>query len=149
MQKPKKTDPREPYTYYFADGTKFTATVENVGEKWLAILNQMKDNERRKDYNYARNNYPLSAVDFEGDIFVDENADPHRDCVCNMEQERIDAAVATLSKRQREVFELYYYDCKTQVEIADELGISQQAVSAIYERAEKKLQRIFGENVVF
>ncbi len=149
MQKPKKTDPRKPYTYYFADGTKFTATIENVGEKWLAILNEMKDEDRRKNYNYSSNNYPLSAVDFEGDILVDENADPHESYICKVEQEKIDAAVATLSKRQQEVFELYYYDKRTQTEIADELGISQQAVSAIYERAVKKLQRIFGKTVVF
>lgn len=149
MQKPKKTDPRKPYTYYFADRTKFIATIENVGEKWLAILNEMKDEDRRKNYNYRSNNYPLSAVDFEGDILVDENADPYESYVCNIEQEKIDAAVSTLSKRQQEVFELYYYDKRTQDEIADELGITQQAVSAIYERAVKKLQRIFGETVVF
>jgi RNA polymerase sigma factor (sigma-70 family) len=64
-----------------------------------------------------------------------------------MEQERIDAAVATLSKRQQEVFELRYYDKKTVEEIAAELGISHQAVSAIFERAEKNLQRIFSETV--
>ena len=143
----KKTDPKEPYTYYFADGTKSTVNIENIGEKWLAIINEMNDEERRANYNYKRHNYPLSAVDFEGDTFVDENADPFASCVCNMEQERIDAAVATPSKRQQEVFELRYYDKKGLKEIAAELGISHQAVSAIFERAEKNLQRIFGETV--
>lgn len=147
-RKMKKIDLKKPYTYYFADGTKFTATIENVGEKWLAILNLMKYDDRRANYNYNRHNYPLSAMDFEGDTFIDENADPHESYICKVEQETIDAAVSTLSKRQQEVFELYYYDKKTQVEIAAELGITQQAVAAVYERAEKNLQRIFGEPVV-
>ncbi len=34
-----------------------------------------------------------------------------------------------LTSRQRQIVELYFYVGRTQVEIADELGISQQAVS--------------------
>lgn len=142
-----KRQPTDPYTYYFADGTKSTLTVENIGEKWLAIINEMANDDDKANYNYKRHNYPLSAVDFEGDKFIDENADPFESYVCKFEQEKIDAAVATLTKRQQEVFELYYYDKKKQEEIAAELGISHQAVAAIYERAKNNLQKIFWETV--
>ena len=147
--KQKEKQKKDTYTYRFADGSESVVRAADVGQRWIDLLHAMDDAERKGNYNYNRHNYPFSAVDYEGDTFIDENADPHKKCVCNLEQEEIDAAVAKLSKRQREVFELRYYEKLTQNEIAAELGITQQAVAAIYERAEKKLQRIFGKTVVF
>lgn len=61
------------YTYYFADDTKNTITVE---EKWYDLLKEMDEAERKQKYNYERHNYPLSQVDYEGETFADYSADP-------------------------------------------------------------------------
>jgi RNA polymerase sigma factor (sigma-70 family) len=40
-----------------------------------------------------------------------------------------DSVRTGLTAKQRRIVELYFYDGRTQVEIADELGVSQQVVS--------------------
>lgn len=47
------------------------------------------------------------------------------------------SAIKKLSERDRKLIELYYYESKTQQEVAEILGVSQQAV-------QKRLDRILG-----
>ncbi len=145
----KKKEIKTTYTYHFADGTKSVISAAEVGQEWIDLLHAMDEAEHRGNYNHRRHNYPFSAVDYEGDTFENTNADPDKKCVCNIEQARIDEAVSRLTKRQQEVFGLRYYDKRTQKEIAAGLGITRQAVAAIYERTIKKLQKIFGKPVAF
>ena len=50
-------------------------------------------------------------------------------------------AVATLGERERSILALRYYDGKTQVEVADVIGISQAQVSRLEKAALKRLKK--------
>ena len=103
------------YTYYFADGTKSTIEVE---DKWYDI--------------------------YEGNAFVDDKADPFENLMREKQREQLDAAIATLTDCQRELFETYFVDGKKVTEIAEEQGVCHQAVSARIERIKRKLQKFLG-----
>ncbi len=47
-----------------------------------------------------------------------------------------------LTEKQREIYELFHIQKKTQEEIAKELGISQQAVSEFISSIKKKIKKI-------
>lgn len=126
------------YTYYFVDGTKNTIQIE---EKWYAILHEMDEQERKQKYNYERRNYPLSQVNYEGETFEDLNADPFEELIHKAEREKVNAAIATLTDNQRELFEMVFYENKKGVDIAAEQGVCHQAVSARLTRIKNKLQK--------
>ena len=63
------------------------------------------------------------------------------------ESERLRTALTQLTKRQREVIRLYYFDGLTQEEIALKLQITQQATSKVLKQAYKTIKDVFiGKN---
>ena len=76
MKNKKVKEIKPDYTYYFADGSNSVVTAQDVGQEWINILHDMDEEDRKKQYNYSRRNYPLSQVDYEGETFVDPNAVP-------------------------------------------------------------------------
>lgn len=60
---------------------------------------------------------------------------------CSNELANLHAAIAKLSKRHRLVIQLYYYEGKTQQEIADILGITQQSVCELIGRILLRLKK--------
>lgn len=135
-----KTD----YTYYFADGTKSVVTAQDVGQEWIDILHEMDEEDRKKQYNYTRRNYPLSQVDYEGETFVDPDADPFDIMIKNIERKKIDAALDKLSESQRRLFEQVYFDEEKVTEIAEKQNVCHQAISARLSRIKNKLQKFLG-----
>lgn len=132
---------KDSYTYYFADGTKSTVAAKDIGQEWLYILHEMDEEDRKKQYNYSRRNYPLSQVDYEGETFVDPNADPFDIMINNIEREKMDAAFATLSESQRTLFESIHFEGKKVADIAEEKGITIFAIYKRMDRISRKLQK--------
>lgn len=135
----KKKENYKDYTYYFADGTRSVVTVDEVGQELINMLHDMDDEDRKKQYNYSRRNYPLSQVDYEGETFVDPNADPFDIMIKNIEREKMDAAFATLSESQRTLFESVHFEGKKIAAIAEEKGIT---IFAIYKRMDRILRKL-------
>ena len=50
---------------------------------------------------------------------------------------------AVLTENQQEVYQLYYMDELTQAEIADKLGVSQQAICRVLERIQGRIARFY------
>jgi RNA polymerase sigma factor (sigma-70 family) len=59
------------------------------------------------------------------------------------ESEKLRAALAKLTNRQREIIRLYYFDGMTQENIASRLEISQQATSKALKQAYQKIKDVF------
>ncbi len=133
----KKTD----YTYYFADGTKSIVTADEVGQDWIDRLYEMDEEERKKNYNYGRHNYPLSQTDYEGETFAEPNGTPFDELMREEKREKIDAALDTLTDCQRELFDKVFIERKKGIDIAAEQGVSHQAITRRIERVKKKLQK--------
>ncbi len=126
------------YTYYFADGTKNTIQVE---EKWYDILVAMDEEERRQNYNHGRHNVPLSKMDYEGEAFADPSGSPFDALMRKEKREKLDAALATLTDCQRELFDMVFIERRKVIDIAEEQGVSQQAITDRLSRIRKKLQK--------
>lgn len=141
MKNKKVKEIKPDYTYYFADGSKSVVTAQDVGQEWINILHDMDEEDRKKQYNYSRRNYPLSQVDYEGETFVDPDADPFDIMINNIEREKMDAAFATLSESQRILFESIYFEGKKVADIAEEKGITIFAIYKRMDRISRKLQK--------
>ena len=72
----------------------------------------MDEAERKSKYNYDRHNKSASLFDYEGDAFVDDKADPFENLMREKQREQLDAAIASLTDCQRELFEAYFVDGK-------------------------------------
>ena len=130
------------YTYYFADGTRNTIEAE---DKWYDILKEMDEAERKDKYNYDRHNKSASLFDYEGDAFVDDKADPFENL---MREKQLDAAIATLTDCQRELFEMVYIERRKVIDIAEAQQVSQQAITDRLYRIKKKLQKFLADTLV-
>ncbi|MCM1532396.1 MAG: sigma-70 family RNA polymerase sigma factor [Ruminococcus flavefaciens] len=73
--------------------------------------------------------------DFETALIADEE---HAEELSNLH-----AAIAQLSDRDRQIVQLYYFESKTQQEIASILGVSQQAVQKRLDRILERLKNFF------
>ncbi len=126
------------YTYYFADGTKNTIQIE---DKWYEMLKEMDKAERLQNRKYNRHNIPLSKFDYVGDIFVEPNSNPFEKLLFAEQREKLDIALSTLTDCQRRLFERYVFEGKKVTEIAEEDGVSHQAITDRIDRIKKKLQK--------
>lgn len=133
------------YTYYFADGTRNTIEVE---DKWYDILKEMDEAERKGKYNYDRHNKSASRFDYEGDAFVDGKADPFENLMREKQREQLDAAIASLTGSQRELFEMVYIEHRKVIDIAEAQQVSQQAITDRLCRIKKKLQKFLADTLV-
>ena len=153
------------YTYYFADGTKSTIDVE---DKWYDILKEMDEAERKSKYNYDRHNKSASLFDYEGDAFVDDKADPFENLMREKQREQLDAAIASLTDSQRELFEMVTVSAncsrwsissaekslmlqkhsKSVSSVAEAQQVSQQAITDRLCRIKKKLQKFLADTLV-
>ncbi len=72
---------------------------------------------------------------------MDQIRDPKNTDERWIEELTLRDAVATLGERERNILSLRYYDGKTQVEVADAIGISQAQVSRLEKAALKRLRK--------
>lgn len=116
------------YTYYFADGTKNTIEID---DEWYNILIKMDEAECKARYNYGRWNVPLSAFTFDGEKFADSNGDIFIKLMQQIEGEKFDKALDTLTDSQRKLFETVYYEERKVIDVAAEQGVGQPAKAIV------------------
>ena len=131
--------------YYFADGKKSTKEEE---EKWYDTQKEMDEAERKGKYNDDRHNKSASLFDYEGDAFIDDKADPFENLMREKQREQLDAAIASLTYCQRELFEMVYIARRKVIAVAEAQPVSQQAITDRLGRIKKKLQKFLADTLV-
>lgn len=132
-------------TYYlYVKGQK----VEVSEEIYRAYV-QPERKQRMREYR-AKDNVSVTSVEvmsekgfeiedtsqnFEADLIDDEE---HAE-----ELSKLHTAIARLSERDKRVIQLYFFEGKTQQEIADIFGVSQQALQQLLERIFMRLKKFF------
>ena len=104
--------------------------------------------ERKSKYNYDRHNKSASLFDYEGDAFVDDKADPFENLMREKQREQLDAAIASLTDSQRELFEMVYIERRKVIDVAEAQQVSQQAITDRLCRIKKKLQKFLADTLV-
>ena len=108
----------------------------------------MDEAERKSKYNYDRHNKSASLFDYEGDAFVDDKADPFENLMREKQREQLDAAIASLTDCQRELFEMVYIERRKVIDVAEAQQVSQQAITDRLCRIKKKLQKFLADTLV-
>jgi len=83
----------------------------------------------------------LMAGDDDGSVaqqFVEESASPYDTLACQEQSQNLQKFLQTLSPKERELVRLYFWDDRSQSEIAEMTGVSKMAVS-------KALARIYAK----
>lgn len=137
------------YRYDFTDGT-YQVVPAEVFEDAEWSLRLIMEGERRLENNRNKisRDYEECTLSCDGSdwceaAMVDFMAEDNAEMLADEELRRLYAAMNKLTERQSEVIQLYFYKGMTQQEIADELGISQRAVSYVMSGALKKIKKVF------
>ena len=128
------------YTYVSVTGEK---TEVEVNDEMFEILKSEDRAEHANDVKETRRHYHIEALDYEGSEISEKdivtgNTGPEiwRRTII----ERLPEALDELDERSRFIVRKIFYERKTQNEVAEELGITQPAVSKQLERAKKFLR---------
>lgn len=121
--------------YEFVNGE---AVEIEVDEKWGNILMEMDEKEKRNNRKETRRH---ESFQDEGEWAADEFRDPAYIYESAIEEERLDLAYSQLSDDQQElVWNLFELD-KSGLKVAEEKGITHQAVTRRVERIQKKIKK--------
>ena len=109
------------------------------------------DKEKHKKESLEKNGMTLTSLESmqeECEVIADTNyIDPLEEVVeeeTRKEQyDRLYSAIAQLNERQREFVKLTYFEGKTQEEIANIYGITQQAVNCAMQKIYARLKKLF------
>jgi RNA polymerase sigma-B factor len=92
-------------------------------------------------YNTASLDAPVSQDEPEGDTIMDLQADENSPLVGLEDKILLQQAIGGLKDQQQQILKLRFNEGKTQMEIADHIGVSQMHVSRLLRRALEDLRR--------
>ncbi|MDR1093951.1 MAG: sigma-70 family RNA polymerase sigma factor [Clostridiales bacterium] len=127
-------------TYKFCDGT--VREVE-IGGELYAVHEQLLSDEKRNHWKETRRHVSLDYLNDSGIDFEDMGGDPLSVLIRREESAAYERIFAALSGEQRELLESVYIDGRTRTEIAEQKGVSQQAVSKHIATIIRKLKKSF------
>ena len=129
--------------YEFITGETVEVEVDDSIGKVVVELDRIEYNNEKKE---TRRHCALSAMKYDGEWFLTDKADPGSDINLEKfgyENERLNKALRSLSKKQREIYLAVYRDGYTITEYAEEKNISLPAASQLLNRAIKNLKTFF------
>ena len=136
---------QENTTYYlYVKGQK----VEVSEEVYRAYI-QPERKQRMRDYR-AKEKVSVTSIEAlsEKGIELEDGTQDFESTLIENEEHaeelsKLHAAIEQLSERDRQVIQLYYFEGKTQQEIAAMFGISQQALQKLLVRISARLKNFF------
>ena len=125
--------------YRFADGHVEEVEVEPEVAETLKELDRQEYNNTQKE---TRRHTLISAMEYEGQCFVDQNSDAERIAIGKIGAEKFWAAFRRLNPKQQDLlYALYLSDRPiSQAEYAVRLGIHEKSVKQNAWRARKDLK---------
>lgn len=135
--------------YDFTDGTyQIIPAEEFENMEWSIRLlmegeHRMEHNRNKTSDKFENTALECDGSDWSAAVMVDFMDDCKADVLADKELKRLYAAMSKLTERQSEIIQLYYYKGMSQEEVAEELGISQRAVSYSLKGALKKIRKNF------
>ena len=121
-----------------------TGPVEiDVSEEWVEKLQELDRKEHANDKMESRRHLSLDTNEGSWLACEDEKLKEFLYGKQKSNKERLYEALDMLKPEQRKVIDLFYFESKTQEEIASIIGIDQSCVSRRIQTAEKNLKKFF------
>ena len=117
----------------------------DVGEEWVAILNDCDRLEANNDLKERRRHYHLDACKYEGEDFAVEDRELERLLDTDEAKRKLEPALRTLTDPQRQLIDALFYQHMTAREYAVSKGISEAAVSKAKNTAFKKIKKFLSD----
>ena len=121
---------RESLTYQLGREPEIAEIAQEIGEEPESVgfaMDAIQDPVSLFEPIYQEGGDPICVMDQVGD---DKNSDS-----CWLEQIALSEAIGSLGDRERRILALRFYEGKTQMEVASEIGISQAQVSRLEKNA--------------
>ena len=129
--------------YRLANGKTVEVEVTDEQANVIVDINRKSDSNDRKFSERARKEASLNYLNAEYDWEpTDKTVDISAEVERNDEAGRVRRAVGTLSIRHQEIVRLYFFEHKTQAEIAKILGIDQSGIQRQLQTIYKSLKKI-------
>ena len=138
------------HTYKFSDGDKNCSLNDQPWATALVLYGEGRIEQNTREWDERRSVHYDGFDDFnendepEGEVVL-TGSDDVEGTVVNKLDNRMELILSCLTKRQRQIFTMYYNDDMKQQEIADELGIARRVVGHTLDDAISKLQKNFKE----
>lgn len=124
-----------------------TGLVEiEVEEEWVNVLKVQDKLDYNVDHRETRRHCSFDLYNREGNE-VASDANVENEFFRAEDNKKLYDAISQLNSRQQCLIEAHYLRGRSQTEIAEEEGISPQAVHQTIERALKKLKKILNKTV--
>ena len=132
-------------TYEFCDGT---VGEVKVSDELVAEIAEIDRETKNKDRCETRRHTSLDqAAEREDTEVADERVDVEADIIKGIELSELHAAIKTLAPEQQELIRLVFFEEKTLIAVANEYGISYQAVQNRLHKIYVNLRRKIGEGI--
>ena len=133
--------------YYLYVKGKAVPVSEEVYKAYWKITEHEKYLQRK---DWKHNVIPFSALDHDGhfiDNIIDEKIDLEKIVEVKMQIEELNKALATLTKKERELMEAIFYKEESLRSIGKKEKVTHQAISGRRDRILEKLRKILEDKI--
>jgi len=127
-----------------SDGDIMIEATEEAYDDWKKEKNR-SDYLRRCNEDYTVLSYHAMETEdgcYGEELLPDESVNVEDDCFLTMDKKMLKAALAQLTETEKQLIDLFYRQEKSQPEIAEMLGITQQAISKRMKKILIKLRKL-------
>ena len=116
----------------------------DVGEEWVAILQDLDREEYNNDHTETRRHYHFEALEYEGSEYGAEDEELVRLLETDAAKRAVEPALQQLTPLQRDVVKALFYRGTSAKDFAASRGLAEPTVSKAKKAAIKNLKKIIG-----
>lgn len=118
-----------------------------VSEEMANEMREIRRYEWRQESKARYHCTSMDRIEAKGSMFADPKGSPEEQLIAEedhkKEQESLANALESLSAEQRKIVQMRFYDGMELQEIADEFGVTKQAIFNRIQKILKKLKKVF------
>ena len=129
---------------YYVNGTMVEIEVEDdFASKYNELDHESKKAAERHRWHKRKHLLRLDVIDEDDEILASSDEDIEETAIKNEEYNTLHKALKTLLPQQQELIKKIYFEGKTQIEVAKELGITDAAVRNRLKKIFEKIKKVF------
>ena len=129
---------------YYVNGTMVEIEVEDdFASKYNELDHESKKAAERHRWHKRKHLLRLDVIDEDAEILEDGSEDIEEKVIKNEEYAALHKALKTLLPQQQDIIKKIYFEGKSKIEVARELGITDAAVRNRLRKIFEKIKKVF------